>query len=106
VDYLGADTWPQSIRALRRGGRLVTCGASTGFLAETDLRYVWTRELSILGSDGWSREDLTELARQVSTGQLTPVIHGVYPLSRIREAVAELEDRRAIGKVVVVPDAA
>lgn len=106
VDYLGADTWPQSIRALRRGGRLVTCGASTGFLAETDLRYVWTRELSILGSDGWSREDLTELARQVHTGQLTPVIHGVYPLSRIREAVAELEDRRAIGKVVVVPDAA
>jgi NADPH:quinone reductase-like Zn-dependent oxidoreductase len=106
VDYLGADTWPQSIRALRRGGRLVTCGASTGFLAETDLRYVWTRELSILGSDGWSREDLTELARQVRTGQLTPVIHGVYPLSRIREAVAELEDRRAIGKVVVVPDAA
>jgi alcohol dehydrogenase len=106
VDYLGADTWPQSIRALRRGGRLVTCGASTGFLAQTDLRYVWTRELSILGSDGWSREDLTELARQVRTGQLTPVIHGVYPLSRIREAVAELEDRRAIGKVVVVPDAA
>jgi len=106
VDYLGADTWPQSIRALRRGGRLVTCGASTGFLAETDLRYVWTRELSILGSDGWSREDLTELARQVRTGQLTPVIHGVYPLSRIREAVAELEDRRAVGKVVVVPDAA
>ena len=106
VDYLGADTWPQSIRALRRGGRLVTCGASTGFLAETDLRYVWTRELSILGSDGWSREDLTELARQVRTGQLTPVIHGVYPLSRIREAVAELEERRAIGKVVVVPDAA
>ena len=106
VDYLGADTWPQSIRALRHGGRLVTCGASTGFLAETDLRYVWTRELSILGSDGWSREDLTELARQVRTGQLTPVIHGVYPLSRIREAVAELEDRRAIGKVVVVPDAA
>jgi alcohol dehydrogenase len=106
VDYLGADTWPQSIRALRRGGRLVTCGASTGFLAETDLRYVWTRELSILGSDGWSREDLTELVRQVRTGELAPVIHGVYPLSRIREAVAELEERRAIGKVIVVPDAA
>jgi NADPH:quinone reductase-like Zn-dependent oxidoreductase len=105
VDYLGAATWPQSIRATRRGGRLVTCGASTGFLAETDLRYVWTRELDILGSDGWGREDLTELIAQVRSGELQPVVHGTYPLSHIRDAVAELEDRRAVGKVVVVPDA-
>jgi alcohol dehydrogenase len=105
VDYLGADTWPQSVRAVRHGGRLVTCGASTGFDAQTDLRYVWTRELSILGSDGWSRDDLTELVREVHSGELDPVIHGVYPLSRIRDAVAELEERRAVGKVVVVPDA-
>jgi alcohol dehydrogenase len=105
IDYLGADTWPQSIRAVRRGGRLVTCGASTGFLAETDLRYVWTRELSILGSDGWSREDLLELVRDVRDGRLEPVIHHVYPLSRVRDAIADVEERRAIGKVVVVPDA-
>jgi alcohol dehydrogenase len=106
VDYLGADTWPQSIRALRHGGRLVTCGASTGFRAETDLRYVWTRELDILGSDGWSRADLLELVRQVRAGELEPVIHRVYPLSQVRDAVAELEDRRVLGKVLVVPDAA
>ncbi|HVC14548.1 MAG TPA: zinc-binding dehydrogenase [Acidimicrobiales bacterium] len=105
VDYLGKDTWPQSVRAVRRGGRLVTCGASTGFLVETDLRYVWTRELSILGSDGWSRSDLDELVRQVHEGELDPVIHAVYELSRARDAVADLEDRRAVGKVVVVPDA-
>jgi alcohol dehydrogenase len=106
VDYLGRDTWPQSIRALRHGGRLVTCGASTGFLAETDLRYVWTREVSILGSDGWSREDLTDLVSQVQAGRLVPVIHRVYPLSQVREAMADVEERRAIGKVVVVPDGA
>lgn len=105
VDYLGKDTWGQSVRALRRGGRLVTCGASTGFLVEMDLRYVWTRELDVLGSDGWSRADLHALVGQVRTGLLAPVIHSVHPLSRAREAVAELEDRRAIGKVVVVPDA-
>jgi NADPH:quinone reductase-like Zn-dependent oxidoreductase len=104
VDCLGADTWPQSIRALRHGGRLVTCGASTGFLAETDLRYVWTRELSILGSDGWSRDDLVELVSQVQAGRLAPVIHQVYPLSRVRDAVADVEERRAVGKVIVVPD--
>jgi alcohol dehydrogenase len=104
VDYLGADTWPQSVRAVRRGGRLVTCGATTGYLVETDLRYVWTRELSILGSDGWSRHDLLELVRQVHDGTLSPVIHAVYPLSRVHDALADLEERRAIGKVVVVPD--
>lgn len=105
VDYLGKDTWPQSVRAVRAGGRLVTCGASTGFLVETDLRYVWTRELSILGSDGWSREDLVDLIAQVHGGDLDPVIHAVYPLSQVRDAVADLEERRAIGKVVVVSDA-
>ena len=105
IDYLGADTWPQSVRAARRGGRLVTCGATTGFLAETDLRYVWTRELSILGSDGWTRDDLLDLVGQVRSGQLAPVIHRVFPLSRVRDAVAELEERRAVGKVVVMPDA-
>jgi alcohol dehydrogenase len=106
IDYLGADTWPQSVRAVRLGGRLITCGATTGFLAQTDLRYVWTRELSILGSDGWSREDLTDLVDRVASGRLVPVIHQVFPLSQVREAVAELEERRAIGKVVVVPDGA
>lgn len=106
IDYLGGATWPQSIRAARRGGRLVTCGASTGFRAETDLRYVWTRELDILGSDGWSRDDLTELIGQVRSGELQPVIDATYPLTRIREAIAALEERRVVGKVVVMPDAA
>jgi alcohol dehydrogenase len=104
IDYLGADTWPQSVRAVRLGGRLITCGATTGFLAQTDLRYVWTRELSILGSDGWSREDLTDLVDRVASGRLAPVIHQVFPLSQVRAAVAEREERRATGKVVVVPD--
>jgi alcohol dehydrogenase len=104
VDYLGADTWPQSVRAVRRGGRLVTCGATTGFLAQTDLRYVWTRELSILGSDGWTRDDLIDLVGRVGSGQLAPVIHRIFALSEVRAAVAELEERRAVGKVVVVPD--
>lgn len=104
VDYLGRDTWGQSVRALRPGGRLVTCGASTGFLVEMDLRYVWTRELDVLGSDGWSRGDLLALIQQVHEGSLHPVIHSVHPLSEARQALAELEDRRAVGKVVVVPD--
>jgi NADPH:quinone reductase-like Zn-dependent oxidoreductase len=104
VDYIGRETWPTSIRCTRRGGRLVTCGATTGFEAVTDLRYVWTRELDLRGSDGWRRSDLDQLVASVAAGELEPVIHGVFPLSRIRDAVAELEERRAFGKVIVGPD--
>jgi alcohol dehydrogenase len=105
VDYSGKETWPQSIRSVRKGGRLVTCGATTGYEAVTDLRYVWVRELDIRGSDGWTRDDLLVLRRLVADGELRPVIHAVYPLSRARDALAELEERRAFGKVLVVPDA-
>jgi alcohol dehydrogenase len=104
VDYSGKDTWPQSLRCVRKGGRLVTCGATSGYEAVTDLRYVWVRELDIRGSDGWTRDDLVVLVRLVADGELRPVIHAVYPLSRARDALAELEERRAFGKVVVVPD--
>ncbi|HZS88971.1 MAG TPA: zinc-binding dehydrogenase [Chloroflexota bacterium] len=104
VDYNGRDTWPGSIRCTRHGGRLVTCGATTGYEATTDLRYVWTRELTILGSDGWTRDDLLAIVELVRSGEISPVIHGIFPLSRIREAEAVIEERRAFGKVVVIPD--
>jgi len=105
VDYSGADTWPQSVRCVRPHGRLVTCGATSGHDAVTDLRYVWVREIDIRGSDGWTRDDLLRLQELVRSGELRPVIHAIHPLSGVREAVAELEQRRTFGKVVVVPDA-
>lgn len=104
VDSSGKETWPQSLRCVRRGGRLVTCGATSGYDASTDLRYVWTREIDIRGSDGWTRDDLMTLQRMVESGEIQPVIHAVYPLSRARAAFAELEERRTFGKLVVVPD--
>jgi 2-desacetyl-2-hydroxyethyl bacteriochlorophyllide A dehydrogenase len=104
VDYSGKETWPQSLRSVRPGGRLVTCGATTGYDALTDLRYVWVREVDIRGSDGWTRDDLVALRDLVERRELAPVIHAVFPLSRAREALSELEERRAFGKVVVVPD--
>ncbi len=105
VDYSGAETWPQSVRCVRPHGRLVTCGATSGHAAVTDLRYVWVREIDIRGSDGWTRDDLLQLQQLVRSGELRPVIHAVHPLSRVRDALAELEQRRTFGKVVVVPDA-
>jgi alcohol dehydrogenase len=105
VDYSGRDTWPGSIRCTTHGGRIVTCGATTGYDVTTDLRYVWRRELNILGSDGWTRDDLLEVVALVARGEVDAVVQATYPLSRVREAIAELEERRAFGKVVVVPDA-
>ncbi|MEU0939391.1 MULTISPECIES: zinc-binding dehydrogenase [unclassified Embleya] len=104
VDYQGKDTWPTSLRCVRRGGRIVTCGATTGFEATTDLRYLWSREVDILGSNAWSRHDLETVLELVTTKELEPVVHADFPLSRVREAVAELEERRAFGKVVVRVD--
>jgi NADPH:quinone reductase-like Zn-dependent oxidoreductase len=66
---------------------------------------VWVREIDIRGSDGWTRDDLVRLIELVRSGELQPVIHAVHPLSRVRDAVAELEQRRTFGKVLVVPDA-
>lgn len=101
VDYTGRETWAGSVRCTRKGGRLVTCGATTGYEAMTDLRYVWRREIDIRGSDGWTRPDLETLVQLVDSGELTPIIHRLYPLEHVREGLAELEDRRAFGKVVV-----
>lgn len=103
VDAAGEESWLDSIRALAPGGRLVTCGATSGARAVTDLRYVFSRELTILGCNGWRREDLEALVGLVGAGELEPVVHAVYPLELATEAVAELEERRAFGKVIVLP---
>lgn len=103
VNFTGGDTWVPSLRSLRRGGRLVTCGATAGFDPRTDIRYIWVRELNILGSDGWTTDDLRELLRQVASGTLRPVISDVLPLSAAREAERLLEERRVFGKVILEP---
>lgn len=104
VDYLGRDTWSESLRCLRPGGRVVTCGATTGHDAITDLRYVFSRELSVIGSNGWTREDLASLLAMVDAGELDAVVGAIFPLSKAAGAMAELASRRVFGKIVVVPD--
>jgi alcohol dehydrogenase len=103
VDYTGEETWPRSIRCLRKGGRLLTCGATTGYDVRTDLRYVWVRELTILGSDGWTRTDLQALLAAVRAGRVRPVIDRVLPLAQTAEGERLLEDREVVGKVIIHP---
>jgi alcohol dehydrogenase len=103
VDYTGKATWPQSIKATRKGGRILTCGATTGFEAVTDLRYVWVREISIIGSNGWGERDLHALLDLVSRKKLKPVIDRVLPLDDIREAHRLIEEREFFGKIIIHP---
>ena len=81
VNFTGGDTWVPSLRCLRRGGRLLTCGATAGFDPKTDIRFIWTFELQILGSNGWTPDDLTTLLRMVDEGRLRPVIDRLLPLA-------------------------
>jgi alcohol dehydrogenase len=103
INFTGGDTWVPSLRCLRRGGRLLTCGATAGFDPKTDIRYIWTFELSIIGSNGWTQDDLVTLLSMVDEGRLSPVIDRVVPLAEAREGLRLLADREVIGKVIVEP---
>ena len=103
VNYTGGDTWTRSLRVLRVGGRLLTCGATAGYDPPEDIRFIWTFELQILGSNGWAREDITALLDLVRSGKLEAVIDATYPLEQAAEALARLENRDVFGKLVIVP---
>ena len=103
VNYTGGDTWTRSLRVLRVGGRLLTCGATAGYDPPEDIRFIWTFELQILGSNGWGREDITALLDMVQSGRLEAVVDAIYPLERAAEALARLENRDVFGKLVIVP---
>ena len=74
VNYTGGDTWVKSLRCLRVGGRLLTCGATNGYDPPEDLRFIWTFELKILGSNSWDREDLTQVLDLARSGALKAVV--------------------------------
>ena len=103
VNFTGGETWAPSLRCIKLGGRLLTCGATAGFDPQTDIRYIWTGELNVLGSNGWKREDLLALLNLVKTKQLTPVIDQVLPLAQGIRACKLLEERQFFGKIVVKP---
>jgi alcohol dehydrogenase len=106
VNFTGGDTWTQSLRVLRKDGRLLTCGATAGYDPKEDIRFIWTFELNIVGSNGWSREDVQALLHLVKQGRLDPVLHPRrYSIAEGREAMRLLDDRQVYGKVIVEPGA-
>ncbi len=103
VNYTGGDTWVPSLRALRPGGKLLTCGATAGFRTENDMRYIWVRELQLLGSNGYSKDNIATALDHVAAGRLKPVIGLRVPLSDAREAEVLMERRDFCGKIVLEP---
>jgi alcohol dehydrogenase len=103
VNYTGGDTWVKSMRCLRVGGRLLTCGATAGYNPQEDLRYIWTFEIKILGSNGWAREDIVKLLHLAQGRELKVVVEKTFPLEDAAEALRQIEDREVFGKVIVTP---
>jgi NADPH:quinone reductase-like Zn-dependent oxidoreductase len=103
IEHVGGDVFARSIRAVRNGGRIVTCGATAGFHPDIDLRHIFFRQVEVLGSTMGSKADLLAVLSHVAAGRLEPVVHQVLPLARAADAHRLLESRAAFGKVVLEP---
>lgn len=100
-EHVGTATWPMSIASLAVNGRLVTCGATTGFDAKIDLRFLFSRHLSILGSYMASKAELFPVLELVARKLVHPVVDKVFPLAEARAAHERLESREQFGKIVL-----
>jgi len=103
VDYIGNDTWVQSLRSARKGGRVLTCGATTGFAPQTDLRHIFYRQVQVIGSTMGSHREFLDVMKCIFRGQLKPVIDRVLPLSEAARGHELIEERSVFGKIVLKP---
>jgi len=103
VNFTGGDTWVRSMRVLKVGGRLLTCGATAGYDPREDIRFIWTFELEVRGSNGWQRSDIAALLELVRQRRFDTLVDRTYQLADAREALRVIEEREVFGKVVVTP---
>lgn len=102
-EHTGEATWAKSVRSLARGGRLVTCGATSGYQGQLDIRYLFARQISLHGSYMGSKAELLEVMKFFEEGKLRPVVDRVLPLDRAADAHRALGERAQFGKVVLEP---
>jgi NADPH2:quinone reductase len=103
VEHVGEATFAGSMRCLARGGRLVTCGATTGGRVELNLHQVFFKNIEVIGNTMGRKGDLRRLLRVFDHGRLRPVVGRVLPLAQVAEAHRLLEARQSFGKVVLEP---
>ena len=102
VNFTGGATWVPSLRTLRHNGKLLTCGATTGFDPKTDIRYIWQRELRVIGSNAYTKEDVAKGMMCVADGKLRIPEIRTFPLEKLGEAEAIMESRDFFGKIVMI----
>jgi NADPH:quinone reductase-like Zn-dependent oxidoreductase len=103
VEHVGAATWDESMKCLKPAARLVTCGATTGPSASMDLRFVYSRQLTVLGSYMGTMGELYDVLAHVFAGRLKPVVDRTFPLKDLRAAHEHMENSQMFGKIVVNP---
>jgi alcohol dehydrogenase len=103
VNFTGGDTWAPSLRCVKRGGSILVCGATAGHDPKEDLRYVWSFEIRIIGSNSFYDENLKGLMDMIQAGELKPVIDKVLPLEQAAEGLRMIRDREVMGKIIVAP---
>lgn len=103
VNFTGGDTWVPSLRCVKRGGIILVCGATAGYDPKEDLRYIWSFELKIIGSNSFYHENLSALMDMIQDGELKPVVDKVLPLEEASEGLRMIRDREVMGKIVVTP---
>jgi NADPH:quinone reductase-like Zn-dependent oxidoreductase len=103
VNFTGGDTWVPSLKCVKRGGTILVCGATAGHDPKEDLRYIWSFELKVIGSNSFYHEDLSALMDMIQVGTLKPVIDKVLPLEQAAEGLRMIRDREVMGKIVVTP---
>jgi alcohol dehydrogenase len=103
INFTGGDTWHPTLRCVKRGGKILVCGATAGYDPKEDLRYIWSFELQVIGSNSFYDDDLQALMGLIQEGRMKPVIDKVLPLDQAAEGLRLIETREVFGKVIVTP---
>ena len=103
INFTGGDTWQPSLKCVKRGGKILVCGATAGFDPKEDLRYIWSFELQITGSNSFYDDNLQALMQFIQDATMKPIIDKVLPLERAVEGLRMIENREVFGKIVVTP---
>lgn len=101
INFTGGDTWIPTQRCMAVHGRILTCGSTVGHLCTIDVRFVWFREIEIIGSRAYLPEDIKACLDFVAAGKLAPVVQKELPLAQAAEGVRMLDERRVFGKIII-----
>ena len=103
IDNVGAKTWSKSLKLASQGGRIITVGNTTGPIAETDIRYIFVKQLSILGSTMGSHDDFDKVLELLSKKAIKPIIDSIIPLAEGKSAYERMNTGTHFGKIVIKP---